>query len=120
MDWRQGIGLIGLLGFVACGPIQATTAIVRAEEEARTAKLIDADKAAPYEYTKAELMLRMAKERQGFSDFEASKTFADNATRYFAEAKENTPRNQRWKQIRDKAVHKPAAPVSVPGQGGRP
>lgn len=114
--------LVAAAGLVACGPIQATTGIVRASEELRTAKLAGADVDAPYEYTKAELLLRMAKEREGFSDFEAAKTFADEAQRLAIAAKENAPRNARMKQIRLSAPPRPpVAPDKAPsGKGGVP
>jgi len=98
------IGAFGLMTMAACGPIQATTGIIRAEEELRTAKLMEADRLAPYEYTKSDLMLKMAKERQGFSEFEAAKTFADEALRYAVMAKQNVPRN-----IRQQMQKSPAA-----------
>lgn len=102
-----------LLFLSACGPIQATTSIVRAEEEGRTAKLAKADEQSPYEFTKAELYLNMAKKRQGFSDFEASKTFAEESQRLFMLAKENAPKNMKLREIKEKARQR-----AIEKQGG--
>ena len=96
----------------ACGPIQATTSIVRAQEELRTAKIAKADVDAPYEFTKADLYLAMALEREGHSDFEAATTFASEAQRLAAAAKENAPRNAHAKEIREKGV--PIGPAPAP------
>lgn len=126
---RAGIPvlLVVLAGAAACGPIQASTAINKAEEELRTARLAEAERDAPYEYTKAMLYIDMAKERQGFSDFEISKTLADEAQRLAIAAKENGPRNARMREIRKNAPKPPApatspavvpAPALVPGTGG--
>lgn len=101
-------------GLVAasCAPVQSATVISRAEEELRTARLAGADTLAPYEYTKADLYLKMAKERQGFSDFEAAKVFAEEAQRLAVTAKQNAPYNLRLQQRR-------SVPLS-PGTEGAP
>lgn len=103
-----GIGI----AVVSCAPIQSATVISRAEEELRTARLAGADQLAPYEFTKADLYLKMAKERQGFSDFEAAKMFAEEAQRLAVAAKQNAPINLRLQQRR-------AVPVSPAAEEGR-
>ncbi len=96
--WR--VAVLGFVLFVAsCGPIQATTGITRAEEELRTAQLMEADRLSPYEYTKSDRLLQMAKRCQGGSEFEAARIFADEALRYAVMAKQNVPANIR-QQIR--------------------
>lgn len=100
------------VGVAACAPIQSATVISRAEEELRTARLAGADDLAPYEFTKADLYLKMAKERQGFSDFEAAKVFAEEAQRLALTAKQNAPYNLRLRERR-------AAPLSPGTEGTR-
>jgi hypothetical protein len=77
----------------SCGPIQASSAIIRADEALHTAKLMNADKYAPYEYTKADLFFRKAKEKQGFSEFEASLVFAEKSMEYSEKSKQVTVKN---------------------------
>jgi len=116
----RALYLMVLVVAAACGPIQATTTIVRAEEELRTAKLAAADRDSPYEFTKASLMLDMAKECQGRSEFQSAKEFGDEAIRLAALAKANGPRNARLKQIRMKAppVPAPSGPSGASSSGG--
>lgn len=85
----------------SCGPIQTTQSIIRAEEAVRTAKLMDAPQYAPYEWTKAKLYLDMAKEKQGFSEFEASVVFAEQALSEAENAKTVTAKNIRLKKIKE-------------------
>lgn len=91
-----------LLG--ACGPIQATSAIIKAEEAIRTAKLQDADKYAPYEYALSQEYLKMAKERQSFSEYEAGTVFAAKAQEAAEKAKEVAAKNLRLKKARETGV----------------
>ncbi len=102
------------LAATSCAPIQSATVISRAEEELRTARLAGADDLAPYEFTKADLYLKMAKEREGFSDFEAAKYFAEEAQRLALAAKENAPQNLRLRQRMEGAT-----PLQPSGEGTR-
>lgn len=92
------LSVAAFLAFSACAPIQATTAISRASEELRTARLAGADDLAPYEFTKADLYLKMAKERQGFSDFEGAQFFAEQAEKFAVAAKRAAPENLRLRE----------------------
>ncbi|MBM4394422.1 MAG: DUF4398 domain-containing protein [Deltaproteobacteria bacterium] len=109
-------------GLAACGPVQTTTSIGRAEEELRTARLASADRDSPYEYTKARMMLDMAKMCEGRSEFQAAKEFGDEALRLAAKAKENGPKNARLRQIRLSAPPPaPGTPVpALPASPGEP
>ena len=67
-----------LLG-AACGPINSTTHIIDARDMFKEARRIGGEVLAPYEYTKAELYLRKAKELQGHSEYQQSVVFAIRA-----------------------------------------
>lgn len=114
-NMRNGLALlIAAVAGASCAPIQSATAISRAEEELRTAQFAHADEWAPYEYTKADLYLKMAKERQGFSDFEAAKEFAEEAQRLASTSKDSATQNLRLKQRREGP-----APLKPVPEGGR-
>ena len=100
-----------------CGPIQATTAISRAEEELLTAKLAEADQLAPYEYTKADLFLKFAKERQGFAEYREARLFAEEAQRLAVRAKEKAPQKLKMKVMMEKRGLVPPASVEAPSTG---
>lgn len=85
----------------SCGPIQVTSAVIKAEESIRTAKLQDADKYAPYEYALSQEYLKMAKERQGFSEYEAGTVFATKAQEAAEKAKEVAAKNLRMKKAKE-------------------
>lgn len=102
----------------ACGPIQATTAIARAEQELTTARLASADELAPYEYTKADLYLKYAKERQGFAEFRAARLFAEEAQRLAVQAKDKAPIKLRQKVRKKGANPAPADTQGTPREGG--
>lgn len=119
-----------VLAATACGPITASTAISRAQEEFRTAALAGADTAAPYEYTEADLLLRMARECEGRAEFQAAQVFAENAAKLAQEGKQNTPRNLKQRELREAArklvpLQAPAAspapaPAPAPQPGANP
>jgi len=79
---------------VSCGPIVTTTAISRAEEERRTALAIDAHIWSPYEFTKGDLLLSFAKDKQGSSDFTNARQLAEEAQSLFKEAKRKVSENR--------------------------
>ena len=87
------------LAVVACGPIQSTQQIISAKNEVEQAKRQRAYLTAPYEYTKAWLMLRMAKQRQMRSEFEGSINFANESETYAKRAME-IPQNPRVLKLR--------------------
>ena len=79
-----------VLGFAACGPIQTTQAVIKAKHEIQAAKFQGSYRYAPYEYTKAQLYLRMAKEREGRSDFEAAARYGQESAQYAEQARKAT------------------------------
>lgn len=74
--------ILMVLGLAACGPIQATQGILGAENSLEQTRLQHSYTYAPYEYTKARLYLRMAKQTEGHSQFQAAARYANNAKKY--------------------------------------
>jgi len=79
----------------------SSTAIERAEAELRGAERAKADELAPYEYTKADLYIRMSKERLGFADYQAAQRFAEDALEIAATARKNAAEAKRLKSLRE-------------------
>ena len=68
-----------LLIATSCGAVNSTTAIIDARNQIKQAKAKEADIYAPYEYTKAVLFLKKAKELQGYTEYQQSVVYAINA-----------------------------------------
>ncbi len=75
------------LGLGGCGPTQSTALIMDGDVQLEAARMADAPKLAPYEYTAAEAYLHKAREEQGYSDFDISIDFGRKAVKYALEAK---------------------------------
>ena len=75
-----GLILLAVLG-VGCGPIQSTHKISQAEVALERARVVEAHRKAPYEYFSAKNYLHKAKEEWGYSNFEASFDYANQAKR---------------------------------------
>ncbi|OIP31854.1 MAG: hypothetical protein AUK47_21695 [Deltaproteobacteria bacterium CG2_30_63_29] len=80
------ISLIALLMMGCVGPIWSTADIMSAENALKEAEAVNATTKAPYEYYRAQELLRKANEEWGYSEFgksrsyaEAAKDFADKA-----------------------------------------
>ena len=97
---RYLIGLLLILG-IGCGPIQSTQGIIGAEHTLKEAKLQNAIKRAPYEYTKADIYLKIAKQRQMRSEFEAAINFATESEDWGEKALKTTD-NPRLLKLRMK------------------
>lgn len=78
------------LGLTACGPTQSTALIMDGDVQLEAARMADAPKLAPYEYTAAEAYLHKAREEQGYSDFEISIDFARKAVKFAEDAKKKS------------------------------
>ncbi len=68
-----------LAGLYGCGPIRSTQRIGQAEVALERARVEEAYRKAPYEFFKARYHVHKAKEEWGYSDFEASFDYADDA-----------------------------------------
>ncbi len=69
--------LAGLLaGTAACGPVIATSNIVSADAALEEARLLNAQRFAPYWYHSAELFLAKARELDGHSEYQFASEYA--------------------------------------------
>ena len=92
--FRNGL-LVSLV--VACGPIEYVNDVTRhASDRVEAAKAADADKYAPYYWTRAKEYLQKARERAAYADYQGANRFgrlaseaADLAEQASAEAKKN-------------------------------
>lgn len=70
---------VAAFGALACGPIRSTQRIGQADVALERARVVESYKKAPYEYFSARYYLHKAREEWGYSEFEASFDFADQA-----------------------------------------
>jgi len=74
--------MLTLLAMVtACGPTQSTLRLSQASIALERARVVEADKKAPYEYYSARFYLHKAEEEWSYSDFQKSFDFATEAKR---------------------------------------
>jgi hypothetical protein len=81
--------LLCLAALSGCGPVQSTAYLLDAEVQIEAARTAGADKYAPYEWTSANLYIRKAREEVGYSDFEAAVDFAQKASKFANQARDN-------------------------------
>ena len=65
-----------LIGAAACGPVIATSNIVSADAALEEARLLNAQRFAPYWYHSAELILAKARELDGHSEYQFASEYA--------------------------------------------
>ena len=65
-----------LLGAAACGPVIATSNIVSADAALEEARLLNAQRFAPYWYHSAELFLAKARQLDGHSEYQFASEYA--------------------------------------------
>src|SRR5512132_1156112 len=63
----------------ACGPMQSTAYLYDADIQLEAARTAGAEKAAPYEWTLANLYIHQAREEVGYSNYESAVEFARKA-----------------------------------------
>jgi hypothetical protein len=81
--------MCGWAALCGCGPLQSTAFLVDAETMLEAARASDAERLAPYEWTKANLYFLKAKEEVGYSDYEQGVDFAKKAVDLATQAKES-------------------------------
>ena len=99
------VGVSGSFALVGCGPVTAHNAISQAKIALETAKGIQAQDYAIYEYRRAQIYYDKAKEEEGFSSFQKaidyaveSRNFSDKARALTAERSQE----QRRRVIKNK------------------
>ncbi len=86
--------LVAAAGAVAgCGPLRSTTNLLDAEVQIQAARTAGAEKLAPYEWTAANLYIRKAREEVSYSDYQAGVDFAEKASRFANQAREQAMAN---------------------------
>lgn len=73
------LSILGLIAFSGCGPVLSVSKIANAQQSIEVARLHQAEQRAPYEYYLALQYWNKAKEEQGYSQYEASVRFANQA-----------------------------------------
>jgi hypothetical protein len=79
--------MVLLVGVTGCGPIVSGVQIVNANIALSAAATAGAQRTAVYEYTAAKEYLQKAREEHAYSDFWASRIYADKALDYAEQAK---------------------------------
>lgn len=85
---RTLLGLGWVASLWACGPVQSTALLMDADVQLEAARVADAPKLAPYEYTAAEAYARKAREEQSYSGYDLAIDFARKAVKLASEAKQ--------------------------------
>jgi hypothetical protein len=98
-----GLGLAAIF-CVGCGPIQASSAITRADGFLREARTRGWDKECPYEITAADGYLTAARDLAGRAEFDAAREFADKSAQLATSTRDLAPRNARLRESRGKAA----------------
>jgi hypothetical protein len=73
---RRVLVIALLCSLSACGPVIATSNIVSADAALEEARLLNAQRFAPYWYHSAELFLKKARELDGHSEYQFASEFA--------------------------------------------
>lgn len=113
-----GLLFAGLL-LVGCGPVQSTAGISSAEVYLERARVNDAEMYSPYEYYRAIHYLRKAKIEWGYSNFEASRDYANEAERAARAAYDNV-REAPWQGHPVLGRNTSPDPVPSPQSGPQP
>ena len=104
------VGIIALCFAIAgCGPVIATSNIVSADAALEEARMLNAQRYAPYWYRSAELFLMKARELDGHSEYQHASSFAGVALVRANKALEITRR---------KMHSRPATTPTTPDSGG--
>lgn len=80
----------------ACGPVQSTSFLLDAEVQIEAARTAGADKAAPYEWTSANLYIHKAREEAGYSNFEQAVEYSGKASKFANEARDKAMATNRF------------------------
>jgi len=91
---KRLLALVAAAGALAgCGPVRATSNLLDAEVQIQAARTAGAEKLAPYEWTAANLYIRKAREEVSYSDYQAGVDFAEKASRFANQAREQAMAN---------------------------
>ena len=71
-----------------CGPVQSTSYLIDTENMLEAARVAQADKLAPYEWTAAQLYFSKSKEEVGYSDYEQAVDYGKKAVDFATRARD--------------------------------
>lgn len=104
----------------ACGPIQSTSYLIDTENMLEAARVAQADKLAPYEWTAAQLYFTKSKEEVGYSDYEQAVDYGKKAVDFATRARDTAlkvgRRNEPGAGTESGPSTPPPAPPVVPAQ----
>ena len=84
-----GVILMATSLMTGCGPIQSTSYLIDTETMLEAARVAQADKLAPYEWTAANLYFAKSKEEVGYSDFEQAVDYGKKAVGFATKARDS-------------------------------
>jgi hypothetical protein len=96
---------VSLVG-TGCGPVQSTSYLIDTENMLEAARVAQADKLAPYEWTAAQLYFSKSKEEVGYSDYEQAVDYGKKAVDFATRARDAALKVGR----RNEPVGAPSAP----------
>ncbi len=113
--WCLGLLLAAAIGTPGCGAVSASSALNEANRDLREAQAQQADKFAPYYYTRAESYLQKAKELNGMGQFQVAAEYARVSQEAAGKSLEVGKVNKEQAGRRDKfAPKKPSDTPSTP------
>jgi hypothetical protein len=106
------------VGGSACGPIQSTSYLIDTENMLEAARVAQADKLAPYEWTAAQLYFTKSKEEVGYSDYEQAVDYGKKAVDFATRARDTALKVGRRNEPAEPSTTTPppSAPLLVPNQ----
>ncbi len=90
LRWVIPAALLCALSLMAtgCGPVQSTSYLIDTENMLEAARVAQADKLAPYEWTAAQLYFSKSKEEVGYSDYEQAVDYGKKAVDFATRARD--------------------------------
>ncbi len=110
MNAPRGFFLLAISAALGCGPVVSGVEIVNANVALSAAETAGAKRTAIYEYTAAREYLQKAREENGYSDFWASRIYAEKALDYALKARKKAEAAAQTEQ----PVVMPEQPTAVP------
>lgn len=113
---RKALFLSIALLVAGCGPIQATTSILRAEKALDACRFAEVESVSLYEYTAGVMYLDQARVLEGRAEYQQARDFADRSAELATQAKNKKGENA----LRRKAVETARkAPVKATEGGAK-
>ncbi|MEY3013003.1 MAG: hypothetical protein RIT45_1738 [Pseudomonadota bacterium] len=98
-----------------CGPVSTASTISDADRDLEECTSLEAERRAPYEFTKARALLEKAKELEGYGQYESATNFA-RQSRTMSEKAIDVARLAAEREKRDEKFGKRKAPKADGGE----